>query len=380
MSADERPFRDTYRDAVWESDELSAVEKATAETYARYVRNRDGDRAPDADLAWLDYPTLMAKAGIGRRANAAKTAKGLVEKGWLEVVRAVSRRPTLYRLTIPERNYGSSDGGTTDPSERNYRSSDGGTTDDVATRDRSSDGGTTVVPQWNVGSSDGGTQPRNYLENPPPTPMEINSPSSDESSRDGGDSNLEERKKTIVARVREHRPLWSVPGCLNQINTALAGGREIDLVAEVFLLVAKDPIAQTPKWLNQAHQWWDVAVQRRAGRPTKCGRCDGVRSIPSDPTRPKSAWVGCPACVAGAQEPVTGERPSAPAPPPPEVRVISKATHKHVEGRRPNGQPRCVACSTEWFRRAELAQDDSPQEPPSLEGARVYRLDDRRVS
>ncbi|MEV5211263.1 hypothetical protein AB0K35_27705 [Micromonospora sp. NPDC053740] len=145
-----RWFRDVYRDAVWESEDLSATEKAVAETYARHARDKDDDKSATADLAWLTYPRLMVKAGIGRRANVSAAVVSLVAQGWLTVVREASRRPTLYRLTIPA------------------RSSDGGTSD------RGSDVGTTVVPKIAsgssasvAGSSDGGTQPLGPSVKPP---------------------------------------------------------------------------------------------------------------------------------------------------------------------------------------------------------------------
>lgn len=148
-----RWFRDIYRDAVWESEELTAQEKAVAETYARHARDEHDDKSATADLAWTTYPRLMAKAGIGRRANVSTAVASLVRKGWLTVVREASRRPTLYRLTIP---VGGFDGGTTSQASR------------------SSDDGTTVVPRpaagsstSAAGSSDGGTQPLGPLENQP---------------------------------------------------------------------------------------------------------------------------------------------------------------------------------------------------------------------
>jgi hypothetical protein len=145
-----RWFRDVYRDAVWESPALKAAEKAVAETYARHARDKDGNKSATADLAWLTYERLMEKAGIGRRAGVSAAVTRLVDLGWLKPVQQVSRRATVYRLTIPVG--GSSDGGTTDAGEPD--------------KPRSSDGGTTVVPlsesgssTFPSGSSDGGTQP-----------------------------------------------------------------------------------------------------------------------------------------------------------------------------------------------------------------------------
>lgn len=163
-----RWFRDTYSDAVWECETLTAVEKAVAETYARHARDAEGSKSPGADLAWLTYPRLMAKAGIGRRANVKPAVDALVDAGWLQVEQQVSRRATLYRLTIPA---GSSDGGTTGAEARG---SDDGTTDPEATGSGGSTPGTTVVPLDRSGSSvsasgssDGGTQPLEPLEEQP---------------------------------------------------------------------------------------------------------------------------------------------------------------------------------------------------------------------
>jgi hypothetical protein len=141
-----RWFRDVYRDAVWESETLTANEKAVAETYARHARDVNGQKSASADTAWVEYQRLMAKAGIGRRANVSAATKQLVKDGWLVIHRQSGRRPTVYRLAIP---LGGSDSGTTEAS---------------------SDGGTTVVPMTDHGSStqsdsyrsrssDGGTQP-----------------------------------------------------------------------------------------------------------------------------------------------------------------------------------------------------------------------------
>ncbi|HEY6115916.1 MAG TPA: hypothetical protein VI172_08160 [Candidatus Dormibacteraeota bacterium] len=145
-----RWFRDVYRDAVWESPTLKAAEKAVAETYARHARDTEGNKSAVADLAWLTYERLMEKAGIGRRASVSTAVTRLVDLGWLKPVQQVSRRATVYRLTIPVG--GSSDGGTTEADEHEEA--------------RSSDGGTTVVPFSGSGSStsasgssDGGTQP-----------------------------------------------------------------------------------------------------------------------------------------------------------------------------------------------------------------------------
>ncbi|RKR92682.1 hypothetical protein BDK92_7160 [Micromonospora pisi] len=166
----ERPsgrwFRDIYRDAVWESEHLSADQKAVLETYARHARNAAGDKGPDADLAWLTYPRLMAKSGIRRRAKVPAIVDSLVAAGWLALVHEAPRRSTIYRLVVP---VVSSSVGTNDDAG----SSDVGTTDETA---GSSNVGTTVVPSADhgsstsaAGSSNGGTQPLGPLQEQPLT-------------------------------------------------------------------------------------------------------------------------------------------------------------------------------------------------------------------
>jgi hypothetical protein len=137
---------------VWEAETLTAAEKAVAETYARHVKGLNtGGVAADADLAWLTYERIMAKAGIGRRANVAAATASLVKAGWLVVHQEVNRRPTVYRLAVPL--LGSSTTGTTDAS------SDGGTTV-VPLSDL---GSSTLSGSTRAGSSDGGTPPLEVL-------------------------------------------------------------------------------------------------------------------------------------------------------------------------------------------------------------------------
>jgi hypothetical protein len=156
-----RWYVDTYRDAVWESANLKAEAKAVAEVYARHARDSRGVRSATADLAWVTYPRLMQLAGIRRRENVSEVLETLEKAGWLTVVKKVPRRPTDYRLTIPEGegNHASSDGGTTEHDRNQSGSSDGGTTDQSGSSSPSSNGGTTVVPGVDHGSSDGGTPP-----------------------------------------------------------------------------------------------------------------------------------------------------------------------------------------------------------------------------
>ncbi|MBG6133965.1 hypothetical protein [Longispora fulva] len=97
-----RWFRDRFRDAVWECETLTADHKAVAETYARHARDGRGDKSAWADLAWLTYDRLQAGAGIRRRSNVKKILDDLEGAGWLVVVQRVHRRPTVYRLAIPQ--------------------------------------------------------------------------------------------------------------------------------------------------------------------------------------------------------------------------------------------------------------------------------------
>lgn len=93
---------DAFQDAVWESRTLSLKAKALAVTYARHARDEAGERTPAADLAWLTYERAMAQTSIGKRTAIAAAAKELVDGGWLVAVRVVARRPTIYRLAIPD--------------------------------------------------------------------------------------------------------------------------------------------------------------------------------------------------------------------------------------------------------------------------------------
>ncbi|GIG59761.1 hypothetical protein Lfu02_41330 [Longispora fulva] len=101
MSAVHRWFLDHYRDAVWESEHLTASHKAVAEAYARHARDPHGNKTATADLAWITYDRLQTAAGIRRRATVTKILAELETLGWLTAVRRVHRRPTMYRLTIP---------------------------------------------------------------------------------------------------------------------------------------------------------------------------------------------------------------------------------------------------------------------------------------
>lgn len=86
--------RDIFRDALWEhAGGLSSDARAVAEVYARH--------ADDDGLSSATYPQLMASAGLGRRAAVSAANRELVRAGWLVVARAVSRRPTVYRLAVP---------------------------------------------------------------------------------------------------------------------------------------------------------------------------------------------------------------------------------------------------------------------------------------
>ncbi|WP_412538616.1 hypothetical protein R8Z50_22520 [Longispora sp. K20-0274] len=87
---------------MWDSADLTADHKAVAETYARHVRDVHGDKSASADLAWLTYDRLQVGAGIRRRSNVKKILDDLESGGWLVVVQRVHRRPTVYRLAIPE--------------------------------------------------------------------------------------------------------------------------------------------------------------------------------------------------------------------------------------------------------------------------------------
>lgn len=220
-----RWYRDVYRDAIWECEALSSVEKAVAETYARHARDENDDKSATADVAWLTYERLMAKAGIGRRANVSSAVASLVKAGWLKPVRQVSRRATVYRLTIPA---GSSDGGTT------------------GHEDRSSDGGTTVVPPppagsstSSPGSSDGGTQPLGPSRRPSTTSL---SPHDDDTSVLVGE--VSDRERDDDASLQGH------PKTIPHAYVA-ASGYTGELATEIIdWLSARYDIRSDGWWIN----------------------------------------------------------------------------------------------------------------------------------
>lgn len=146
-----RWWRDVYRDAIWESEDLDSEAKAVAETYARHAKDAEGHKTQAANLSWVTYPRLMALAGIGRREGVSRAVQRLVDKGWLTVHHQVSRRATVYRITIPTAcqpdNDGSSDGGTTNE-----------TTNEPVVPVQGS-GSSVRPPRRGPGGSDGGTQP-----------------------------------------------------------------------------------------------------------------------------------------------------------------------------------------------------------------------------
>ncbi len=184
-----RWYRDNYSDAVWECETLTAVEKAVAETYARHARDERDEKSADADLAWVTYPRLMSKAGIKRRATVSAAVDRLEELGWLDPVERVSRRATVYRLTIP----GSSNVGTTDPDLAEGASSSVGTTV-VPLADH---GSSTSAP----GSSSVGTQPLVPLEKQPLTPSSCDDEAAGPSSASPKEAEEGEDQKKIATRI-----------------------------------------------------------------------------------------------------------------------------------------------------------------------------------
>ena len=259
-----RWFRDIYRDAVWESEDLSSDEKAVAETYARHARDAAGDKSATADISWLKYPRLMAKAGIGRRDNVKPACDSLVEKGWLVVVREVHRRSTIYRLAIPR----SPDVGT---SVVHAGSPDTGTSVVPEDPSRSPDTGTSVVPTPALGSPDVGT--------PPLTPLvkDLKAPSS--SSRTPGTTEPVELALQADEEGDCFADFWKIyPKKINEKQsreawaTAVAGGATAEEIIEGAERYAKWVVAErkSAKYVSFAVNWlrdrrWTDVLERTAG-------------------------------------------------------------------------------------------------------------------
>ncbi len=268
-----RWFRDDFSDAVWESEALTAAEKAVAETYARHARDERGEKTAGADLSWLTYPRLMSKAGIKRRATVSAAVERLEELGWLDPVERVSRRATVYRLTIPR----SSDVGTTDAgSARNYGSSDVGTTV-VPLADHGSS-------TFASGSSDVGTQPLGPLKKQPLTTSSScgderfePSPATPKEGEEG-----EDQKKTagkIADRYADRITFIEAKRLTAPIAAALrAGWTEDGIVAE--LDQPTTGLASVAAGLiSRAKNLGDPpsAEPAKQERPPWCGTCESDR-------------------------------------------------------------------------------------------------------
>lgn len=277
-----RWIRDVYRDAVWESEDLNATEKAVAETYARHARDKDDNKSATADLAWLTYPRLMTKAGIGRRANVSAAIAALVEAGWLTVVRETSRRPTLYRLTIPA---GSSDGGTSD---------------------RSSDGGTTVVPKIAsgssasvAGSSDGGTQPLGPSVKPPSTSLSART--SVPAPRDSAD---EDRERDVSTSSEDQN-------LTPQQRMVIEAGCPQHLAAEVVDFIEGKHNVQHFGWWRKVEKSGDLPalVQEALNATPTCSRCGNTGKVWLEEFGDMVACGSCPSrAVQLDQQPRTSQR------------------------------------------------------------------------
>jgi hypothetical protein len=263
-----RWFRDTYRDAIWEDETLTATEKAVAETYARHARDRFDEKTAQADLAWLTYDRLMTKAGIGRRANVAAAITALVKGGWLVPHIEVPRRPTVYRLTIPE--LGSSTIGTT------------------STPDASSDVGTSVVPDSTAGSS---TQ----------------SGSSRSASSDGGTPPLEDLPREVPPSSSARAGIEEL-----RVRITIASDDEALFILEMIKANTNGPIRTSMAKLLTAipdEHLIDYRDRYRSVRlntstwPTnveKCGQCDVNRMIEvEDATGRGLLPARCPNCHPG---------------------------------------------------------------------------------
>lgn len=250
MTAAARWYRDVYRDALWEAEDLDATAKAVAETYARHARDKQGNKGPDADLAWLTYERLMAKAGLGRRASVPVVVDRLVKAGWLTVETQVHRRPTVYRLTIPSSAVGTSAGSST--------------------------GGTSVVPPPYIGSSTqskmpesgsstGGTPPLEELpllkspslSRPPPQAKFLKALGVDERERE-----------VLIQKIEEQNNVQSIGWWIN----ASRNGTLADCLDRARAAPAAAP-----------------------AKPPHCGKCDENRQITVD-RGGQPAMARCPDC------------------------------------------------------------------------------------
>lgn len=306
-----RWFRDVYRDAVWESEELSSDQKAIAETHARHARDAAGDKSPMADLAWVTYDRLQSKAGVAKREKIKAALEALEASGWLVVVKRVNRRPTLYRLAIPSETpetspveVGSS-AGEPEAASGEVGSSDVGTTvvpsSDYGSSAGSSDVGTTVVPDLDLvvptpdyRSPDVGTQPSSREPS-------SKSPSAGPSSSDlrrivAATGATDDEAEAIIEKIQTENVIRKPFGVYlhgipdEHLIDHLAAVRAVaDEQAEATRRAALDAQRhqeRLAKIARQRQEWTPAQPPSEAHRIRRCPDCKQMSSPVAPPPRP----------------------------------------------------------------------------------------------
>lgn len=86
--------RDSWMDAIWDSETLKPRERLVAYVYARY--------AGRADVSWCTWSELTRRTGIKSRTTISEAIGGLVKAGWLlEVAPARQHYSARYQLITP---------------------------------------------------------------------------------------------------------------------------------------------------------------------------------------------------------------------------------------------------------------------------------------
>ncbi|WP_432836160.1 helix-turn-helix domain-containing protein [Dactylosporangium sp. CA-092794] len=84
-----------YRDAVWDSTELTSTQKIVALCFANHAKG--------TDKAWVSYSRIAQQTGIRSPTTISHTLAQLETLGWLAPVGPkVQRRKVYYRLTTPD--------------------------------------------------------------------------------------------------------------------------------------------------------------------------------------------------------------------------------------------------------------------------------------
>lgn len=94
--------RDTWLDAIWESEALKPNERVLAHAFARYAGKKK--------TTWCSWEELRRRTGIRSKNGVWSALKGLIDSGWLkETAKARQHYSARYELTIPT-GQGSSSG------------------------------------------------------------------------------------------------------------------------------------------------------------------------------------------------------------------------------------------------------------------------------